>query len=235
MTIWNQFYECFIEKQRYLMYLEGLFHTLIIALGAALIGLAVGILITAIRVVPKKHFFFRLLEKIADLYVTVIRGTPVVLQLMICYFVLFASIKSVWQGIPVAAITFGLNSGAYMAEILRSGIRSVSAGQMEAARSLGLPWTPGFLKVVLPQAIKTSIPTIFNEFITLIKETSVAGYVGIPDLSKVQSYVTTQTMEMFMPLLIIAAIYLAVVLGLQAIQKKIEKAMSKSDREGARV
>ncbi len=234
MGIWNTFYECFIEEQRYLMYLEGLGNTILIALGAAVIGFFVGVLLTAIRVVPKHNVVGKFFEKLADLYVTVIRGTPVVLQLMICYFVLFKSIKSVGGGIPVACITFGLNSGAYMAEILRSGIRSVEAGQLEAARSLGLPWGVSFIKVVLPQAIKTATPTIFNEFITLVKETSVAGYVGIVDLSKIQSYVTTQTMEMFMPLLIIALIYLVVVLGLQYIQTLIEKKLGESDRKEAK-
>lgn len=234
MKIWNTFYECFLAEERYLMYLEGLLNTIIIALGAALIGFVVGVILTAIRVVPKHNIVGKFFEKLADLYVTVIRGTPVVLQLMICYFVIFKSIKSVGDGIPVACITFGLNSGAYMAEILRSGIRSVEAGQLEAARSLGLPWGVSFLKVVLPQAIKTAIPTIFNEFITLVKETSVAGYVGIVDLSKIQSYVTTQTMEMFMPLLIIAVIYLVVVLGLQYIQTLIEKKLGQSDRKEAK-
>ncbi len=234
MNLWNLFYKCFIEKDRYLMYLEGLRNTVYIALGAAAIGFLVGILLTAIRVVPKKSIFLKGLEKLADLYVTVIRGTPVVLQLMICYFVLFKSMKSFGQGIPIACITFGLNSGAYMAEILRSGIRSVDPGQMEAARSLGLPWGTGFRKVVLPQSVKTATPTIFNEFITLIKETSVAGYVGIVDLSKIQGYVTTQTAEIFMPLMIIAAIYLVVVVGLQTIQKMIEKKFAEGDREGAK-
>ncbi len=233
--IWDAFYECFIEKDRYWMYLEGLLNTIIIALGAAFIGLLVGILLTAVRVIPKRNPVFVFFEKLADLYVTVIRGTPVVLQLMICYFVILKGLKSVGGGILVAAITFGLNSGAYMAEILRSGIRSVEAGQMEAARSLGLPWGVGFSKIVLPQAIKTTVPTIFNEFITLIKETSVAGYVGIVDLSKIQSYVTTQTMEMFMPLLIIAVIYLVVVLGLQYVQKLIEQKMAQADRKDGTV
>lgn len=233
----DKLYECLIKDQRYLMYLEGLRNTLYIALGAALIGFFLGVLLTIVRIVPKRNPVLRVLSKAADLYVTVIRGTPVVLQLLICYFVLLRSIKSVGGGIPVACITFGLNSGAYMAEILRSGIRSVDVGQMEAARSLGLPWGAGFRKVVLPQAVKTTTPTIFNEFISLVKETSVAGYVGIVDLTMVQKYVTTQTMEMFVPLLIIAVIYLVVVLGLQAIQKAIEKKLGKSDsgRKGEQV
>ena len=130
----------------------------------------------------------------------------------------------------MAIIAFGLNSGAYMAEILRGGINSVDAGQMEAGRTLGLTWLQTFTKIVLPQALKSAIPTMFNEFITLVKETSVAGYVGIVDLTKIQTYITVQTMQLYMPLFIIAAIYLIIVLGLQKIQKSIEARLNRSER-----
>lgn len=174
---------------------------------------------------------------IARLYVTVIRGTPVVLQLFICYFVLLTSLRSEkffnlsdTAGIYVAIITFGVNSGAYMAEILRGGINAVDYGQMEAGRSLGMSWIRTFFLVVLPQALKSAIPTMFNEFITLVKETSVAGYVGITDLTKIQSFITTYSMKLYMPLFIIAAIYLVVVLLLQQLQRLIERRLKKSDR-----
>ena len=130
----------------------------------------------------------------------------------------------------MAIIAFGLNSGAYMAEILRGGINSVDAGQMEAGRTLGLTWLQTFTKIVLPKALKSAIPTMFNEFITLVKETSVAGYVGIVDLTKIQTYITVQTMQLYMPLFIIAAIYLIIVLGLQKIQKSIEARLNRSER-----
>ena len=219
------------------MYLQGLRNTLIIAAGACLLGLIIGVIVTAVRIAPKNNAVLKVLDWICRLYVTVIRGTPVVLQLFICYFVLLTGIRNLdffsikeTSGIYVAIATFGLNSGAYMSEILRGGINSVDKGQIEAARSLGLNWVQTFIKIILPQAIRIAIPTMFNEFITLIKETSVAGYVGIVDLTKIQSYVTVQTMNLFMPLIIIATIYLLLVLGLQEIQKYIERRLARSDR-----
>ena len=192
---------------------------------------------TCIRVAPKSNPVIKALDAVARLYVTVIRGTPVVLQLFICYFVLLTGIRNTnflgikdTAGVWVAIVTFGINSGAYMAEILRGGINAVDQGQMEAGRSLGLSWISTFVRIILPQALKSAIPTMFNEFITLIKETSVAGYVGIVDLTKIQSYVTVQTMELFTPLVIIAVIYLVIVLGLQKVQNIIERRLKKSER-----
>ena len=235
--LWENFYKCFIEYDIWKMYLQGLRNTVIIAVGACLLGLLIGIIVTCIRVAPKSNPVMKFLDAIARLYVTVIRGTPVVLQLFICYFVLLTSIRNTnflgikdTAGILVAIVTFGINSGAYMAEILRGGINAVDKGQMEAGRSLGLSWISTFVRIILPQALKSAIPTMFNEFITLIKETSVAGYVGIVDLTKIQSYVTVQTMELFTPLVIIAIIYLIIVLGLQKVQKIIERRLEKSDR-----
>lgn len=236
--IWDDFYSCFIDANSYNMYLLGLRNTIIIAIGACILGFFVGIVITAVRIAPSNNPVIKALAAIARLYVTIIRGTPVVLQLFICYFVILSPIKSMSffgldksNGIPVAIVAFGLNSGAYMAEILRGGIISVDAGQTEAGRALGLSWIKTFIKIVLPQALKSAIPTIFNEFITLVKETSVAGYVGIIDLTKIQSFVTVQTVKLYMPLFIIAAIYLIIVIGLQQIQKVIERRLSKGDRQ----
>ena len=210
---------------------------MIIAIGACVLGLLIGIIVTCIRVAPKNNVVVKACDWIARLYVTVIRGTPVVLQLFICYFVLLTSLRSEkvfnlsdTAGIYVAIITFGVNSGAYMAEILRGGINAVDYGQMEAGRSLGMSWIRTFFLVVLPQALKSAIPTMFNEFITLVKETSVAGYVGITDLTKIQSFITTYSMKLYMPLFIIAAIYLVVVLLLQQLQRLIERRLKKSDR-----
>ncbi|MBO5240659.1 MAG: amino acid ABC transporter permease [Clostridia bacterium] len=235
--LWANFYKCFLQYDMWKMYLQGLRNTVIIAVGACLFGLIIGIIVTCIRVAPKNNIIMKFLDGVCKVYVTVIRGTPVVLQLFICYFVLLTGIRNVnffgikdTAGILVAIVTFGINSGAYMTEILRGGINAVDAGQMEAGRSLGLSWISTFLRIVLPQALKSAIPTMFNEFITLVKETSVAGYVGIVDLTKIQSYVTVQTMELFMPLLIIAAIYLILVLGLQQIQKRIERRLTRGDR-----
>ncbi len=236
----KDFYKCFLENKNYLLYLKGLRNTLLIAVGSCLLGLIIGVIVTCVRVVPKDKPLARVPDKIAGLYVTVIRGTPVVLQLFICYFVILKSLKSAdffgiadTRGIPVAIVAFGLNSGAYMAEILRGGINAVDAGQMEAGRTLGLTWLQTFIKIVLPQALKSAIPAMFNEFISLIKETSVAGYVGIVDLTKIQTYITVQTMQLFMPLFIIAAIYLVIVLGLQKVQKSIEARLNRSERRSA--
>ena len=234
---WADFQKCFLSDKMWLMYLKGLRNTLFISIGACLLGLLIGIVVTCIRIAPKSNPIVKLLDKICGVYVTIIRGTPVVLQLFICYFVLFIGIRSErlfgieeTEGVIVAIITFGFNSGAYMSEILRGGINAVDKGQMEAGRSLGLSWMQTFLRIVLPQSLKSAIPTMFNEFITLIKETSVAGYVGIVDLTKIQSYVTVQTMELFMPLILIAVIYLIIVLVLEQAQKRIEKTLARGDR-----
>lgn len=236
--LWEDFYDCFIDANTYLLYLEGLRNTVFIALIACVIGFVIGIIVTAIRIAPKTNPFIKILDAVARVYVTVIRGTPVVLQLFIGYFVLFASMKAAkvfglpnTAGIPVAGLVFGINSGAYMAEILRGGINSVDYGQMEAGRSLGLPWTKTFVKIVLPQALKSAVPTIFNEFITLLKETSVAGYVGVYELTKVREDITTASMKLYMPLFIIAGIYLIIVLGLEQVQKAIERRLKKGERK----
>ena len=235
--VWNDFYSCFIDADCYKLYLLGLRNTIIIAIGACLLGFIVGIIVTAVRIAPSNNPIVKFFSLVAKLYVTVIRGTPVVLQLFICYFVILSPLKSMdffgledTNGIPVAIVAFGLNSGAYMAEILRGGILSVDVGQTEAGRALGLSWLKTFFKIVLPQALKSAIPTMFNEFITLVKETSVAGYVGIVDLTKIQNLITTQTIKLYMPLFIIAAIYLIIVIGLQQIQKVIERRLARSDR-----
>ena len=235
--LWADFQKCFLSDKMWLMYLKGLRNTLFISIGACLLGLLIGIVVTCIRIAPKSNPIVKLLDKVCGVYVTIIRGTPVVLQLFICYFVLFIGIRSErlfgieeTEGVVVAIITFGFNSGAYMSEILRGGINAVDKGQMEAGRSLGLSWMQTFLRIVLPQSLKSAIPTMFNEFITLIKETSVAGYVGIVDLTKIQSYVTVQTMELFMPLILIAVIYLIIVLLLEQVQKRIEKTLARGDR-----
>ena len=201
-TIWNDFYACFIKYDSYNLYLKGLRNTLIIAIGACVLGLLIGIIVTCIRVAPKNNVVVKACDWIARLYVTVIRGTPVVLQLFICYFVLLTSLRS--------EKFFNLSD--------------------TAGRSLGMSWIRTFFLVVLPQALKSAIPTMFNEFITLVKETSVAGYVGITDLTKIQSFITTYSMKLYMPLFIIAAIYLVVVLLLQQLQRLIERRLKKSDR-----
>lgn len=233
----DKFHKCFIEHDMWKLYLLGLRNTVIIAAGACLLGLLIGIIVACIRIAPKQNPVIKVLDGICRFYVTVIRGTPVVLQLFLSYFGFLAFLRYTplfglkdTDAILVAIITFGINSGAYMAEILRGGINAVDQGQMEAGRSLGMSWTRTFLRIILPQALKSAIPTMFNEFITLIKETSVAGYVGIIDLTLIKDYISFQTNELFIPLIIIAAIYLILVLILQQFQKLIERRLMKSER-----
>lgn len=223
------FNKILIQDDMYKVYLLGLQNTLIIALGACVIGFIIGAVVTLLRIAPKNSLLIRVLERIAKLYVTIIRGTPVVLQLLIMYFVILKFMNGMWNGVLVAIITFGLNSGAYMSEILRAGLNAVDKGQMEAGRSLGFTWGQTIRRIVLPQGIKNALPTIFNEFIMLIKETSVVGYVAIIDLTKASRMVTSQTFEVFAPLFVVALIYLVLVLGLQQVHKVLERRMGQGD------
>ena len=209
------------------MYLEGLGNTIIIALVAALIGTVIGVFFAMVNYLNKKTGKLKILSKIANVYITIIRGTPVVLQLMILYFVVFAS----WDnGIMIGAITFGLNSGAYVAEIARAGFESVDDGQMEAGRSLGMSTAQTMWHIVIPQAVKNCLPPLFNEFITLVKETAIVGYVGIMDLGKIPGLIQSRTFDYLFPLVIAAVMYLVVVLVLTKVLHILEKKMAKSDR-----
>lgn len=233
LNIFSDFAKTFtkvlITKQRYKIFMQGLSNSLVIALVACAIGLVIGLLVTIIKTSPLKDPISYFFKKLANLYVTLVRGTPVVLQLLIIYLVILKSISSVWDGLLVASITFGLNSGAYMSEILRAGLLGVPKGQMEAGRSLGFSWFRTMNKIIIPQGLKNSVPTAFNEFIMLVKETSVAGFVGIIDLTKASQDVTYATYDVFGPLLVAACCYLVIVLGLQQIQKYLERRFSVSD------
>ena len=223
----DSFNKALIVQDRWKLYLEGLGNTIIIALIAAVIGVIIGVLLATINYLNKKTGKLKALAKIANIYITIIRGTPVVLQLMILYFVVFAT----WDnGILIGAITFGINSSAYVAEIVRAGFESVDDGQREAGRSLGLSTWQTMWHIIIPQAIKNSLPPLFNEFITLIKETAIVGYVGIRDLGKIPGMIQSRTFEYLPPLIIAAVLYLAVVLLLTWVLKLIERKLSKSDR-----
>lgn len=227
IKLWKRFDRSFLEQDRWKMYLEGLGNTLIIALIATLIGVTIGVSLAMVKYVNKRTGAFKILNKIASLYITVIRGTPVVLQLMILYFIVFSG----WDnGILIGAITFGLNSGAYVAEIARAGFESVDDGQMEAGRSLGMSTSQTMCHVIIPQAIRNCLPPLFNEFITLVKETAIVGYVGIMDLGKIPGLIQSRTFDYLFPLLIAAVMYLAVVMVLTKILHVIEKRFAKSDR-----
>ena len=226
-TIAERLYKAFIYDDRYKLYFKGLGNTLLIALLATLIGVAIGVTLAMIVYVNKKTGKLKVLSLVAKTYIMISRGTPVVLQLFIMYFVVLASSDN---GILIGALTFGLNSGAYVAEIVRAGFESVDYGQMEAGRSLGLSTGQTLLRVVTPQAVRNVMPPLFNEFITLVKETAIVGYVGILDLGKVPGMIQSRTFDYLFPLLIAACMYLIIVMGLTGVLKLVEKQMAKTDR-----
>lgn len=208
--------------------LNGLKNTIIIALFAFFIGLVLGCLIAIVRIVPKKdNLVFKLLDKICGIYVTIIRGTPVVVQLLLMYFGVLASTNL--NALTVAVIVFGLNSSAYMSEIIRAGILSVDKGQMEAGRTLGLSYFKTMKSIVLPQAIKNTVPTILNELIALLKETSVAGYITVIDVTMAVQRIVSNEYEALAPYIVLAIIYLIVVGILTIIVKMIERRLRHSD------
>ena len=207
--------------------LKGLGNTLIITVLALLVGLAVGFLVAIIRSTHDKHGGLGFLNFICKVYLTVWRGTPTVVQLLIMYYVVLVSVNN---KILVAVAAFGLNSAAYVAEIVRSGIMSVDEGQFEAGRSLGLNYSQTMRLIILPQAFKNVLPALGNEFITLLKETSVSGYIGMVDLTKGSDIIRSQTYEPIMPLLGCAAIYLILVTIMTAGLGKLEGRLRKSDR-----
>ena len=226
-NIATKFYNAVVAENRWKLYLEGMGNTLIIALLAVILGVVIGFCLAAVIYVNKTFGKLKIASKLARLYVTAIRGTPVVLQLFIMYFIVLSSMDS---DILIGAITFGLNSSAYVAEILRAGFESVDGGQTEAGRALGLPLSKTLGTIVFPQAIKNSLPPLFNEFISLVKETAVVGYVGIMDLGKVPGLIQSRTFDYLFPLIISAGLYLAVVCILTAILRLLEKKFAKSER-----
>lgn len=223
----TNFYNNFIKEDRWRWLMGGLGRTLLITPLAALLGVVIGLFLAIVKVLDNsgKRLFF--LARFADIYLTVIRGTPVVVQLLIMYFVVFISFSI--NQIFVAVIAFGINSGAYVAEIIRSGIMSVDRGQMEAGRTLGLTYGTTMRKIILPQAIKNILPTLFNELITLLKETAVVGYIGVADLTRAGDLIRSRTYDAFMPLLVVAAIYLVIVMGLTRVMAWLERRLRRSD------
>lgn len=217
----DSFYKTLIYDDRYKYILEGLKNTLVIAFFAILIGIILGILISLVKNRYKENGKGKILNGIANIYVTIIRGTPAVLQLMILYYVIFKKVDI--NIVIVGIISFGLNSAAYVSEIIRAGIDSVDIGQKEAARSLGLSYKQEMFNIVLPQAIKNVLPALGNEFITLLKETSVAGYIGITELIKASDIITSNTFDYFFPLIIVAIIYLILTLGLSKLLGVFER------------
>lgn len=223
----KSFNKTFIIEGRYKLFITGIENTIVIAFFATLIGIIIGLLVAIIKTSAKNNKKLFILDKICGLYVTIIRGTPVVVQLLIMYYTIFINIDN---SVLVAIITFGINSGAYVSEIARAGIDSVDKGQMEAGLSLGLNRNKTMMFIILPQAVKNILPALGNEFIALLKETAVAGYVPIIDLTKAGDIVRSRTYEAFFPLYSVALCYLVMVLGLTTIQKRVERRLSQSDR-----
>ena len=227
----DEFIKQFITNKGYKSVLDGLLKTVEIAVIGLIIGIVIGTIIGIIRVMPKYKRLPRILDKICVCYLELFRGTPIVVQLLIGYWVLLPALNiSVNSGVPVAIIVFGLNSGAYVSEIMRGGINSVDAGQLEAARAVGLPYSVAMLKIVVPQAIKNILPTLGNEFIVLVKETSVVSFVAVTDLYKSFKQLGDPTYNYIVPYLMLALTYLVMVLIISFGVKALEKKFKKSER-----
>ena len=229
--MWQEFVKQFITRRGYENVLKGLGITVEIAVFGLLIGIVIGTLIAIVRVMPKYKVLPRVLDKICGAYVELFRGTPMVVQLLIGYWVLLPALDiQVNSGVPVAIIMFGLNSGAYVSEIMRGGINSVDPGQMEAGRAVGLPYSTSMLKIVVPQAVKNILPTLGNEFIVLIKETSIVSFIAVTDLYKSFKQLGDPTYDYTVPYLMLALTYLIMVLLISAGVRALEKKLKKSER-----
>ena len=240
-NIWiiNELKRTLLDDDRYMMFIKGFLNTLKITGGALVVGVIIGVLIAAVRTSYDKnkeamqlkggfgYVLLSIINGICKVYLTVIRGTPVVVQLMISYFVIFASSSN---GVLVGIVAFGINSGAYVAEIFRAGIMSIDQGQFEAGRSIGFNYFQTMRFIIIPQMFKAVLPTLLNEFIALLKETSVAGYVGVIELTKTGNIIGGRIYEYFVPLGIVAMIYLVTVLILTALVGKVERRLRKSER-----
>ena len=240
---WNTFVTdfrfVFIQDDRWKSLFQGLGNTLVITFFAVMIGIVLGAIVATVRTTYDKNngdmkkrnpvgfYILSIANVICKLYLTVIRGTPVVVQLMIAYFIIFATSNT---STAVAVFAFGINSGAYVAEIIRGGIMSIDEGQFEAGRSLGFNYGQTMIYIIIPQVFKVVLPTLCNEFIVLLKETSVAGYVGIMDLTKAGDIIRGRTFSAFLPLLGVAAIYLVMVVILTALVGCLERSLRKNER-----
>ena len=239
LKIIDDFKFVFLGDNRYMRIVEGFLNTLKITAGALFVGVIIGVIIAAVRTSYDKnkesmkirggigYSLLSFFNAICKIYLTVIRGTPVVVQLMIMYFVVFVSSDN---GVLVGILAFGINSGAYVAEIFRAGIMSIDNGQFEAGRSLGFNYIQTMRYIIIPQMFKAVLPTLLNEFIALLKETSVAGYVGVMDLTKAGNIVAGRTFIYFIPLFTVAVIYLITVMILTSLVGKLERRLRKSDR-----
>lgn len=223
----SSFISNFIDDNRWRYITDGLKITLLVTVFAVLIGVVLGFLIAIVRTTHDKTGKLKILNAICKVYLTVIRGTPVVVQLMIIYFIIFGSVDI--SKVVVAIVAFGINSGAYVAEIFRSGIMSIDNGQFEAGRSLGFNYAQTMMYIVMPQAFKNVLPTLCNEFISLLKETSVSGYIALHNLTKGGDIIRSRTYDAFMPLIAVALIYLAMVMIFTKLVSLLERRLRNSD------
>lgn len=227
-TKWlDTLYNTFIVADRYKTLIEGLEKTIIITISALVIGVIIGTIVAILKVFAEGNKKLKIIDIICNIYLTVIRGTPVVVQLLISFFIIFTTAK---DGTWVAAITFGINSGAYVAETIRSGILAIDKGQTEAGRSLGFSKVQTMWLVILPQAFKNILPAIGNEMIALLKETSVAGYVAVVDITKAGNQIKNTTYDQINPIMLVAIIYLVMVMGLTKLLKLMERRLRKNER-----
>jgi len=227
---WGFFEEYFFKNGGYRDLIKGIKNTGIIALVGMLIGLVIGTLIAVIRVIPPYKKPVRYAQKVCSVYVAFFRGTPIVVQLLLGYYILMPLLGVKLSPVMSCVVIFGLNSGAYISEIMRGGINSVDPGQLEAARAVGLPFSISMLKIVVPQAIKNILPTLGNEFIALIKETAVVGYVGAVDITKYFQDQGANTYEYMIPNLVMAALYIVIVAAIASLVKLMERRLAKNER-----
>ena len=230
MNKWNLFIDAFLNKGGYKEVLTGLLNTLLIAVVALVIGIVIGTIIAAIEVQPKKGRLMKLLDRLCSIYVAFFRGTPIVVQLLLGYFVILPLMGLNLSSIVVAIIIMGLNSGAYVSEIMRSGILSVEVGQMEAGRAMGLNYGTTMRKIIIPQAVKNILPTLGNELISLVKETSVVSFIGVVDLYKAFRTIGSGNYEYMMPFLVMAVIYIVVILLITFGLRIMERGLRASDK-----
>jgi His/Glu/Gln/Arg/opine family amino acid ABC transporter permease subunit len=224
--IYMSFYNAIVPDQRYLSYLQGLKITLLISFFAIILGILIGVLVAVFKVTAT-NYKMKWLSSICNVYINVIRGTPLMVQLLIIYNLIFTSRNS--NEIIIGSVCFGINSGAYVAEIIRAGIESIDNGQMEAGRSLGMSYIQTMRKIILPQAVRNILPALGNEFIVLIKETSVASVIAVTDLTKAAQYIGSRTWDILPPLIIAALCYLVIVMGLSKLMSVFERRLARSD------
>ncbi|MBQ9785762.1 MAG: amino acid ABC transporter permease [Clostridia bacterium] len=229
-TEWDLFYSKFITYRGYKDVLNGLKTTMLIAVLGLLIGILIGTVIAVIKVVPKYALLPKILSGICDVYVGFFRGTPMVVQLLIAWFILIPAMNANVENVTVAVVVFGMNSGAYVAEIMRSGIQAVDAGQLEAARALGLGYWISMLKIVIPQAIKNILPTLGNEFIVLVKDTSIVSFIAVVDVTKAFRQIGDANYSYIIPYLMLAAVYLVIVMLITLLIKLLERRLARSER-----